>query len=177
MTVTDYSGVPLDDRLRVFRDMLAVGWRTYLESMTPAFFGPVYKPERQVDFMLRALAVGAGRWASDPGAVAGDEVADAAPLERVLRMREIDASGRDGLADALANSLAKIMHGAFGTIGLDAVDDPECRAVLVPLQLAGMRLGASQAFKRTYPPSTTLATLDSYLREALPAGVTWELDH
>jgi hypothetical protein len=160
-------------RLQLYTSLLAQGWDVYIKTLLPESFGQAYTPQRQAEAMLTALAVGAGRWIKNPKAKVPRGLSIRKKVERMAKQdRSIDHVELD-----MIESLARLVHRCCQGTWCDLELEDDARAMFVPLQLSSMRAGAAQAFADLFPASTTLAALDSLLRENAPADMSWwELD-
>lgn len=163
------DGLPLNQLLPRYVDVLAEGWKAWIEHFEQTYFGEGYSRIRRADFLMQALSAAAGRWALDTNA----SPARRSPTKQILLMRAIDATGRDGVASSVLDALTCSMQQAFRSIADDIAGEPGVRAALVPLQLSAMRSGAVLAFKTLLDPEVVATTLDLYLLEQLPPGAGW----
>lgn len=170
MANSEFEGVPFQLRVRGYTQLMAGGWAAWIELMVDAVIGENYPQNRHYDVMLTALAIGAARWARDPSAKPPRNPTFTQTLKRWQALQD---EGRDSIDDDVVRMLSRSVQSACKEIGAHLAFEDDIRVMMIPLQLSALRAGAAQAMSHEYPADTTLATLDTLLREHLPADVTW----
>lgn len=170
MEATDFAGLPLPFRLRVYGQSMAAGWRVWINHMMPAMFGSMYGPARRAEIMLESIALGLSQWVADPRAPA-QRARSERQWRKLLAARVGDS--RDHVGMDCIESLSQSVRNACNQEGDGLEVEDDVRALHILLQISALRVGACQALSGVWPQEVVLSCLDMCLREQLPPSVTW----